>query len=503
MVKPVVLCILDGFALIDENRGNAVNQANKPNIDRLLKQYPHTKIMAAGMDVGLPEGQMGNSEVGHLNIGAGRIVYQSLTLINKAVQDGTFFENKVFLNAMSAVKEKQTKLHIMGLLSDGGVHSSLDHIKALLKLAKDQGLTKVYVHAFLDGRDVAPDSGASFVSEIQDAMKEIGVGELATISGRYYAMDRDKRFERVELATNAMIEGNGPSFEDGASYVKSSYENNVYDEFVIPGVHAGVDGRIQDGDGVIFANFRPDRAIQLASALTNPDYIWVPANQPKNLTFVCMMKYADTVRGEIAFALPKLENTLGDYLAANNKKQLRIAETEKYAHVTFFFDGGLDKELPGAKRILVNSPKVATYDLQPEMSAIEVTDKLIESLKQDDLDVVILNFANCDMVGHTGIMSAAIKAVETVDACVGRIYDQVESMGGGLLVTADHGNSEQLEDENGNPFTAHTTNPVPFIVCVKDVTLKEGGRLADIAPTILKLVGLDQPTEMTGESLIK
>lgn len=503
MVKPVVLCILDGFALIDENRGNAVNKANKPTIDRLLKQYPHTKIMAAGMDVGLPDGQMGNSEVGHLNIGAGRIVYQSLTLINKAVLEGTFYQNEVFLKAIKTVKEKQSKLHILGLLSDGGVHSSLEHIIALLKLAKDQGLTKVYVHAFLDGRDVAPDSGASFVAAIQDAMKEVGVGELATISGRYYAMDRDKRFERVELATNAMIEGKGPQFEDGVEYVKTSYENKVFDEFVLPGVHAGVDGKIEDHDGIIFANFRPDRAIQLASALTNPEYVWVPNNQPKDLTFVCMMKYADSVKGEIAFSLPKLENTLGDYLAANNKKQLRIAETEKYAHVTFFFDGGLDKELPGASRILVNSPKVATYDLQPEMSAVEVTDKLIDSLKNDDLDVVILNFANCDMVGHTGIMSAAVKAVETVDACVGRIYDQVEAMGGALLITADHGNSEQLEDENGNPFTAHTTNPVPFIVCQSGVTLREGGRLADIAPTILKLVGLSQPIEMTGESLIK
>ncbi len=502
MTKPVVLCILDGYGLRDESKANAVKLANTPVLKGLFEKYPNTTLQASGMAVGLPNGQMGNSEVGHLNMGAGRIVYQSLTLINKAVEDGDFFKNEKYLKAIKHVKDNNSKLHIWGLLSNGGVHSSNEHIYALLKLAKQQGLSKVYVHAFLDGRDVAPDSGADFVAELVAKMQEIGCGELATISGRYYAMDRDKRFERLELAYNAMVDGVGNKFSNGYDYVKESYKNEVYDEFVLPGVNTSVDGSIQDNDAVIFANFRPDRAMQMSSALTNREYVWQPKTVRNNIFFVSTMKYADTVIGEVAFALPELTNTLGDYLASKNIEQLRIAETEKYAHVTFFFDGGVDKELAHATRILVASPKVATYDLQPEMSAIEVTDKLLEALNEDKYEVVILNYANCDMVGHTGVIPAAIKAVETVDACVGRLYEKVNELGGVMLITADHGNAEMLEDENGNPFTAHTTNDVPLIVTKEGITLNSG-KLADLAPTMLTLLGVEIPTEMTGDILIK
>ena len=397
-----------------------------------------------------------------------------------------------------------TKLHIWGLLSNGGVHSSNEHIYALLNLAKQEGLEKVYVHAFLDGRDVAPDSGADFVKELADKIAEIGVGQIATVSGRYYAMDRDKRFDRVELAFDAIVNHKGESFECPVQYVKDSYAKEIYDEFVIPGYNKNVDGQVSDGDSVIFANFRPDRAIQLATVMTNDGfYDHTFNNVPKNLTFVCMMKYADSVKASIAFALPSLTNTLGDYLSAKGMKQLRIAETEKYAHVTFFFDGGVDKEIEGATRVLVNSPKVATYDLQPEMSAYEVKDKLIEELDKDIHDVVIVNFANCDMVGHTGIIPAAIKAVSVVDECVGEVYNKVLELGGTMLITADHGNSEMLLDEDNNPFTAHTTNEVPLIVTNSHLELKDGGKLGDLAPTILQLLGLEIPAEMDGESLLK
>ena len=502
--RPIVLCILDGYGLSERIDGNAVKLANTPNIDDLEMIYPTTRIKASGMPVGLPDGQMGNSEVGHLNIGAGRTVYQSLTLINKAVEDGTFYKNAEFLKAINNAKENNTKLHIWGLLSNGGVHSSNEHIYALLKLAKQEGLEKVYVHAFLDGRDVAPDSGADFVKELADKIEEIGVGEIATVSGRYYAMDRDKRFDRVELAFDAIVNHKGESFECPVQYVKDSYAKETYDEFVIPGYNKNVDGQVADGDSVIFANFRPDRAIQLATVMTNDGfYDHAFNNVPKNLTFVCMMKYADSVNGAIAFALPSLTNTLGDYLSAKGMKQLRIAETEKYAHVTFFFDGGVDKEIEGATRVLVNSPKVATYDLQPEMSAYEVKDKLIEELDKDIHDVVIVNFANCDMVGHTGIIPAAIKAVSVVDECVGEVYNKVLELGGTMLITADHGNSEMLLDEDNNPFTAHTTNEVPLIVTNSHLELKEGGKLGDLAPTILQFLGLEIPAEMDGESLLK
>lgn len=502
--RPVVLCILDGYGISERIDGNAVKLANTPNLDDLKALYPTTRIKASGGAVGLPEGQMGNSEVGHLNIGAGRIVYQSLTLINKAVEDGSFYKNEKFLKAINHAKENNSKLHIWGLLSNGGVHSSNEHIYALLKLAKEQGLEKVYVHAFLDGRDVAPDSGADFVQELQDKIDEIGVGKIAVVSGRYYAMDRDKRMDRVELAYNAIVAKSGETFSDPVQYVRDSYAKEVFDEFVIPGYSEDGDGGVSDNDSVIFANFRPDRAIQMSNVFTADVYDdFKPADKPKNLEFVCMMKYADTVNGEVAFALPELKNTLGDYLSAQGMKQLRIAETEKYAHVTFFFDGGIDKEIDGATRVLVNSPKVATYDLQPEMSAYEVKDALLKELDKDIHDVVIVNFANCDMVGHTGIIPAAIKAVSVVDECVGEIYEKVFELGGTMLITADHGNSEKLLDDENHPFTAHTTNEVPLIVTNTHLDLAEDGKLGDLAPTILQLLGLEIPTEMDGNSLLR
>lgn len=504
--KPIVLCIMDGYGFTDRVDGNAVKLAQTPNLDDLMAMYPHTQIQASGNAVGLPEGQMGNSEVGHLNIGAGRVVYQSLTLINKSVKDGDFFKKQEFLDAIKHAKENDSKLHIWGLLSDGGVHSFNEHIYALLKLAKQEGLKKVYVHAFLDGRDVAPDSGSRFTKNLLHAIDEIGVGEIASVSGRYYAMDRDKRFDRVNLAYDAIVAHEGPSFTDPVKYIRDSYAHDVLDEFVVPAYNSDVDGAVEDNDSIIFANFRPDRAIQIATVMTNPTFYedkgYVPAVQRNNIYFVCMMKYADSVKGEIAFKAQKLTNTLGDYISTKGLKQLRIAETEKYAHVTFFFDGGVDKEIEGAQRDLILSPKVATYDLQPEMSAFEVKDKLLEELDKDEFDVVIVNFANCDMVGHTGVIPAAISAVNVVDQCVGEVYEKVFELGGTMLITADHGNAECLLDEDNNPFTAHTTNPVPLIVTNSHLTLKEGGKLGDLAPTILTLLGLPIPEEMTGNVLI-
>lgn len=505
--KPTVLMILDGYGLNEKTEGNAIAMAKTPVMDKLMSEYPCVKGNASGLAVGLPDGQMGNSEVGHMNIGAGRTVYQSLTLINKAITEGTFFTNEKFVEAVENAKKNDSKLHIWGLLSSGGVHSSNEHIYALLKLAKDAGLTKVYVHAFLDGRDVAPDSAVDFVGELAEEMKKIGVGEIASISGRYYAMDRDKRFDRVNLAYEAIVDHKGNSFTDPVQFVKDSYAEEVFDEFVVPGYNSAVDGAVEDNDSVIFANFRPDRAIQIATVMTNPDFYadkgYTPATKRNGIYFVCMMKYADSVNGHVAFALPELTNTFGDYVSAQGLKQLRIAETEKYAHVTFFFDGGEDKEIEGAKRDLINSPKVATYDLQPEMSAYLVKDKLIEELDSGEFDVVIVNFANCDMVGHTGVIPAAIKAVEVVDDCVGEVYEKVAELGGTMLITADHGNAERLLDEEGNPFTAHTTNDVPLIVTNSHLELKEGGKLGDLAPTMLQLLGLAIPEEMDGTSLIK
>lgn len=502
--RPIVLCIMDGYGISESINGNAVRLANTPNLDDLMAMYPNTTISASGMPVGLPDGQMGNSEVGHLNIGAGRTVYQSLTLINKALNEKTFFENEKFLKAIQHAKDNGSKLHIWGLLSNGGVHSSNEHIYGLLELAKQQGLDKVYVHAFLDGRDVAPDSGVDFVKELQEKIEEIGVGQIASISGRYYAMDRDKRFDRVKLAYDAIVCQEGESFECPVQYVKDSYAKDVLDEFVIPGYNKNVEGTIDDGDSVIFANFRPDRAIQLATVITNPTFYegYVPEKQVKDLEFVCMMKYADSVNGEIAFVSPKLTNTLGDYLSAQGLKQLRIAETEKYAHVTFFLNGGREDKFTNEERILIPSPKVATYDLKPEMSAYEVKDALVAELNKGKFDFICLNFANGDMVGHTGVYEAIVKAVKAVDACVREVVEAAKANGYEVVLIADHGNADHAENADGTPNTAHSLNPVPIVVVSDRVKNVQNGVLADVAPTVLKLMGLDQPAEMTGKVLV-
>lgn len=506
--KPVMLMILDGFGISPNKEGNAVAAANKPNYDRLFAKYPHTELQASGLEVGLPEGQMGNSEVGHLNIGAGRIIYQELTRITKEIKEGTFFTNKALVKAMDEAKENNTSLHLMGLLSNGGVHSHIDHLKGLLELAKKKGLQKVYVHAFMDGRDVAPSSGKEFIVELENAMKEIGVGEIATISGRYYAMDRDNRWERVELAYNAMVLGEGEKASSAVEAIEKSYHDNKTDEFVLPTV-IEEDGhpvaRIKDGDSVIFFNFRPDRAREITRAINDKVFDGFK-RETLNLTFVTMTQYDKTLEGvEIAFKPQTLVNTLGEYVSGKGLQQLRIAETEKYAHVTFFFNGGVEKENPGEERKVIPSPKVATYDLKPEMSAFEVTDELIARLDEDKYDMIILNYANPDMVGHTGVVDAAIKAVEAVDTCLGRVAEKVLEKDGTLFITADHGNAEtEIDFSTGNPFTAHTTNPVPFVWVSNHVDgrkLKEG-KLADIAPTMLGVMGVEVPAEMTGENLI-
>jgi 2,3-bisphosphoglycerate-independent phosphoglycerate mutase len=508
----VALIILDGFAYGENNAGNAVELANKVNFDKYIKQYPNLTLQASGEAVGLPEGQMGNSEVGHLNIGAGRVVYQSLTRINKDIRDGEFFNNPHFLQAIENAKQNDKKLHILGLLSDGGVHSHLDHMCALVDLARKEGLKKVYVHAFLDGRDVPPKSAITYVEQIESAMAGFGVGKIGTVSGRYYAMDRDKNYERTQLAYDNLTIASGKKFSSASEGILASYDQDVVDEFVIPFV-VNEDSMIESGDSVIFANFRPDRAIQMATALSNPEQVHEFAKEgkpaldaskgPRDLYFVSMMSYADSVNGPIAYALQNLTNTYGEVISSHNLKQLRIAETEKYAHVTFFFDGGVDKEITGSKRVLVNSPKVATYDLQPEMSAPEVTEAAVREINSGEYSTVILNFANCDMVGHTGVVPAVVKAVETVDDCLGQVVEAVHAQGGVCIITADHGNAEKLMDEDGKPFTAHTTNPVPVIITKPGVEIREGGALGDIAPTMLELLGLEQPQEMTGVSLIK
>ena len=501
--KPLLLMILDGFGIAPKE-GNAIAAANKPNLDRLFASNPITQIGASGLDVGLPDGQMGNSEVGHTNIGAGRIVYQELTRITKAIEDGPFFENEAFLSAVENAKKNGTALHLIGLLSDGGVHSHITHLYGLLELAKRHGLTKVYVHALLDGRDVPPASGKDFVAACAEKMKEIGVGEIATVMGRYYAMDRDNRWERVEKAYSAMVYREGVQAADPVQAVADSYANDVTDEFVVP-VVCEKGAPIQANDSVIFYNFRPDRAREITRTFVDPDF---SGFERKNgffpLTYVCMTQYDATMPNvQVAFKPESLENTFGEYISQKGLKQLRIAETEKYAHVTFFFNGGVEKQYDGEDRILVKSPKVATYDLQPEMSAYEVTDKLVAAIESGKYDVIILNFANCDMVGHTGVFEAAVKAVEAVDTCVGRVTDAVAAQGGVTLITADHGNADRMVDDDGSPFTAHTTNPVPFCVVGYDCKLREGGRLADIAPTMLQILGLPQPAEMTGKSLIE
>ena len=502
MKKPLILMILDGFG-IGPDYGNAVKAAKKPNIDRLFSSNPITQIGASGLNVGLPDGQMGNSEVGHTNIGAGRIVYQELTRITKSIEDGDFFTNPALAKAVDKAAAGGA-LHLMGLLSDGGVHSHNNHLYALLKLAKQHGCKKVYVHAFLDGRDVPPSSGKQYVAECVEKMREIGVGEIATVMGRYYAMDRDNRWDRVGKAYAAMAYGEGTRCPDPVKAVEDSYQAGVTDEFVIPAVCAE-NAQIKAGDSVIFYNFRPDRAREITRAFVDPDFTGFPRkNGFFPVHFVCMTQYDATMPNvDVAFRPESLKNTFGEYISSKGLTQLRIAETEKYAHVTFFFNGGVEKVYPGEDRILIKSPKVATYDLQPEMSAYEVTDALVEQIKSGKYDVIILNFANTDMVGHTGVFEAAKAAVEAVDKCVGKVTDAIAEMGGVALITADHGNSEKMIAEDGTPFTAHTTNPVPFCVVGYPCKLKSGGKLADIAPTMLKILGLPQPPEMTGTSIIE
>lgn len=494
----VVLTILDGVGIREESHGNAFKQANKPNFDFLWEKYPHCKLEASGIAVGLPEGQMGNSEVGHTNIGAGRIVYQPLELINNEISSGTFYQNHELLNIITHVKNNNSKLHIMGLISDGGVHSHINHVFALLKMAKDNGINNVYIHCFMDGRDTLPDKALLYLEMLQNKINEIGIGKIATISGRYYAMDRDKRWERLKLAYDTMVYGTGPKETNIKKIVENSYKNNIFDEFIVPTV-IDETGLINDNDGVIIANFRPDRIIQIGTSLTNSNFDGFETKRFNNLKIVTMMPTSDTVLGTYAFEHLKLDNTLGIYLSSLSLKQLRIAETEKYAHVTYFFNGGKDLELEGCKKVLINSPKVATYDLKPEMSANEVTETLLKEL-DNNYDFVLANFANCDMVGHTGNMEATIKAVETVDYNLGLIYKKVKEIGGLLIVTADHGNSEYMLDNDNNIITAHTTNKVPFIVCDNNIKLNDG-KLGDIAPTILSLMSKKIPNEMTGFNL--
>ena len=503
MKKPVVLIVMDGYGLREDNTGNAVFMAKKPRLDKLMKEYPTSHLLASGLNVGLPDGQMGNSEVGHLNLGAGRIVYQSLTRLNKEIKDGTFFENKSYLRAIKNVNDNDSKLHIFGLLSDGGVHSHINHIKALVELAKKQGVKETYVHAFLDGRDVPPRSALIYLEEIEEFMAELNYGSVASVHGRYYAMDRDKNWDRIQLAYDVLVEAKGPKFATTSEGVNANYENGIDDEFVIP-FNVDSKGIVGNKDSVIFANFRPDRAIEIGTAISNPEASKVDyKNGPTDLLFISTMSYSPNVKGEIAFALQQLDNMLGDVVSDAGLNQLRIAETEKYAHVTFFFDGGLDKEIKNSTRVLVNSPKVATYDMKPEMSAYEVTEKVLEEVAKDKHSMIILNFANCDMVGHTGDIPATVKAVETVDECVGKVADAVLAKGGVLLITADHGNAEKMLDEDGNPFTAHTTSIVPLIITDKAIKIREGGILADVAPTMLEYLQIKQPSEMTGTSLIK
>ncbi|MGN0452413.1 MAG: 2,3-bisphosphoglycerate-independent phosphoglycerate mutase [Ruminococcus sp.] len=502
MKKPLILCILDGFGIAGKE-GNAIYAAKTPNLDKLFAENPTTAIGASGMDVGLPDGQMGNSEVGHTNIGAGRIVYQELTRITKSIADGDFFENEALCGAIDNAISNNSALHLMGLLSDGGVHSHNTHLYGILELCKRKGLDKVYIHAFLDGRDVPPSSGKDFVAECEEKIKEIGVGTIATVMGRYYAMDRDSRWERVVKAYDAMVNRIGVECDDAVKAVENSYKQGVTDEFVVPAVIEGGEA-ISPNDSVIFFNFRPDRAREITRTLVDEEFDgFERAKGFFPLYYVCMTQYDATMPCvHIAFKPQSLKNTLGEYISDKGLSQLRIAETEKYAHVTFFFNGGVEKTYKNEDRILVNSPKVATYDLQPEMSAYEVCDKCCEAIERGKYDVIILNFANCDMVGHTGVFEAAVKAVEAVDTCVGKVANSIEKMGGVTLITADHGNADKMVDVDGTPFTAHTTNPVRFCVAGYPCELREGGVLADIAPTMLKILGLPQPEEMTGKSII-
>jgi len=506
--SPVALIILDGFALRDEVVGNAVAQANKPNFDRYWDLFPHASLIASGEEVGLPPGQMGNSEVGHLNIGAGRIVYQNLTRIHKSIRDEDFFQNAAFMEAIAHVKANGSKLHLMGLLSDGGVHSHYLHLFALLQLAKMHGLEDVFVHGFLDGRDVGPSTAIGFIEEAERQMQEIGVGKFASISGRFYAMDRDRRWGRVEKAYRVLVDGVGDSASSAMAGVQASYNRDVMDEFVEPFIieEAGKPvATIDSKDAVIFFNFRPDRAIQLSTVFTNPtcEAFALSPKHPSELKFVSFTTYSEEVLATVAYESDNLVNTIGEVLSSNGKTQLRIAETEKYPHVTFFMSGGKEDRFPGEDRILINSPKVATYDLKPEMSAYELTEALLESIESNNHDGIILNFANPDMVGHSGMLEPTIRAIEAVDECLGRIVDAILGKGGAAIITADHGNSDEVVTMGGQPMTAHTTNPVPVIVTKNGITLRDNGILADLAPTMLHLLGIMQPPEMTGKTLLK
>ncbi len=511
-MKTTVLMILDGFGINDRTDGNAIAAAKTPVIDGIIKKYPCVKGYASGLDVGLPEGQMGNSEVGHLNIGAGRIVYQELTRITKSIKDGDFFENKSLLSAVANCKEKNSDFHILGLLSDGGVHSHINHMLALVKLAKDNGLKRVFVHAFMDGRDTPPTSGKGYIERLEEELRGIGVGKIATVCGRYYAMDRDNRWDRIERAYNCLCLGKGEKAGSAVGYAEKSYENGVTDEFLLPANIVDDDGvplsLIDPNDSVVFFNFRPDRARELTRAFVDKNF--ESFKREKNNTavkFVCFTEYDVTIENKlVAFKQQKLDNTLGEYLSGLGKKQLRLAETEKYAHVTFFFNGGIETPNENEDRILIPSPKVATYDLKPEMSAYEVTEKLVENIKAEKYDLIVVNYANSDMVGHTGVMPAAIEAIEAVDKCIGMVLEALLEAKGQMFICADHGNSDQMIDySTGQPHTAHTTNPVPFVLVnyADGIKLRDGGKLADIAPTLLEMMNLPVPSEMTGQSLLE
>lgn len=505
--SPVAIIILDGMGCREENYGNAVNQANKPNFDRYLKEFPHSTMAASGLAVGLPEGQMGNSEVGHTNIGAGRIVYQSITRIDKAIEDGEFAKNEVLLDTFEYVKNHNSALHLFGLVSNGGVHSHQRQLNATIQEAKKNGVERIYVHAFTDGRDVPPDSAVKFIEELQDFLAAEGIGEIATISGRFYAMDRDNRWPRVKKAYDAIYHGEGVHATDPVQAVKDSYAEEVYDEFIVP-VVVEKDGKpvatVEDNDAILFFNFRPDRAIQLSRAVSEEGFDEFDlGDKPSGVILATMTNYTDEMNAEVLFPPVHLDNVIGEVLSDNNLVQVRVAETEKYPHVTFFMNGGVHDEFPGEKRILIPSPQVETYDLQPEMSAYEVADALVAGIEDDEYDAIILNFANPDMVGHSGKLEPTIKAVEATDENLGRVVDAILAKDGYAIIFADHGNADTVTTEDGQPHTAHTTVPVPVIVTKKDVTLRKDGKLADVAPTMLDLLGIDQPAEMTGESLIE
>lgn len=504
MKSPVALIILDGWGYNKPYEFNAIHLANTPNMDSYLEKYPNTRIHTSGLEVGLPEGQMGNSEVGHLNIGAGRVVYQMLTKITKSIKDGDFFENESLQEAVKNVKKNNSALHLMGLLSTGGVHSHMSHVKGLLDLAKRENVEKVYLHAFLDGRDTPPQSAIDFVKEVEEYMAKENVGKIATLSGRYYAMDRDNRWERVEKAYNNLFLGEGEVASSAVEAIETSYANDINDEFVLPTSIEGVDGIIKENDSVIFFNFRPDRARELTRAIVDVDFERF-SREKVNVTYVCMTQYDTTIENvHVAYHAEALKNTLGEYLSKLNKTQLRIAETEKYAHVTFFFNGGVEKPVTGEERVLINSPSISTYDLKPEMSAYEVSYALLSEIDKDKHDLIVLNFANADMVGHTGVVAAAVKAVEAVDQCLGKIVEKILSKNGKVLITADHGNAEEMVDDiTGEPQTAHTTFDVPLIMIGEERSLKDGGKLCDLAPTLLDMMNIEIPKEMTGQSLIK